>query len=231
MNRDVRFFCPNPNCNAALYVCSRNGSKRPYFAANRPGKRHIEGGCMYSCDIKFDPNNTDEGSFKFQNAIEKLFVTSIERAKANQLSAIRDKIEGNKKPLRTLRQIYDMCRSYHAKDCYAGVEIWRMILDDRTVKFYTKGCFGYHLVAGKIDTVYYDANKLSVNVYVIIGINKYNICLRFKETKLFKFVRDEVYNNKGNYMIVASYWKSANLYSMNGEINTKKQILVIKNKR
>ncbi len=57
--------------------------------------------------------------------------------------------ENNKQPIKTLRQIYSMCKSRPVTDMYAGKKIRDMILDDRSAYYYTKGCFGNKIVEAR----------------------------------------------------------------------------------
>ena len=47
------YYCPNANCSAYLYVCSRHGSTDAYFAATHADHRHIPN-CPYGHNINFD---------------------------------------------------------------------------------------------------------------------------------------------------------------------------------
>ena len=40
-DRNKRFYCPNPNCAAHLYICAVDGSKKAYFRATRKEFPHI----------------------------------------------------------------------------------------------------------------------------------------------------------------------------------------------
>ncbi|GAA0377311.1 hypothetical protein GCM10008933_05760 [Paenibacillus motobuensis] len=54
--------------------------------------------------------------------------------------------ESDSKPLRTTRQIYDMCKSYPCSHSYNNLVIGQMLLDDRSEYMYPKGVFGNRVI-------------------------------------------------------------------------------------
>ena len=40
-DRNKKFYCPNPNCTAHLYICAVDGSKKAYFRATKKEFPHV----------------------------------------------------------------------------------------------------------------------------------------------------------------------------------------------
>lgn len=69
------FHSPNPNCNAHMFICSLEGSSPAYFGATRPHYPHMRP-CAFGTSNYFNPDNHDEDSFDFQNALNNLLIAS-----------------------------------------------------------------------------------------------------------------------------------------------------------
>lgn len=81
-DRNKVFYCPNPKCNAKLYICAIDGSKSAYFRATKAEYKHIFNCPFGSSNIEFDENKFDESKFVFDDAIDKLLcVTETSKKK------------------------------------------------------------------------------------------------------------------------------------------------------
>ena len=56
-DRNTRFYCPNPKCDAHLYIASVNGSVSAYFTANDEKHPHIDGCDFYEKNTKITAEN------------------------------------------------------------------------------------------------------------------------------------------------------------------------------
>ena len=117
-DRGKVYFCPNPNCTAHLYLCGVNGSNNAYFRATRSEFPHVEK-CPYGLkNDKFDPDQFDETEFIFDNLMDSLCVAT-DTQKIQKKTGEHNKGDIGKHPLRTLRQIYSMCKSYDVSRTYS----------------------------------------------------------------------------------------------------------------
>jgi len=108
-NKDRRFYCPNPSCNAHMHICGLGGIKTAYFSANRKDFGHTKG-CPFGAKISFSPGEYDENSFDFDNALDALTTPNRPISKKEEPS-LHTTGRAAARPLRTIRQIYDMCKS------------------------------------------------------------------------------------------------------------------------
>lgn len=134
------------------------------------------------------------------------------------------------KPLRTLRQIYDMCKSYECTYKYNFVPIGQMIVDDRSSFMYPRGVFGYRIIEGMaIKGFFYNPEKLEIKIAAPIATSAYTFILKFREKELFNTIRNNIYANKDKIVIVAGEWESFGKYNVFcSDIKTQKQIVIIK---
>ena len=150
-NIDTLFFCPNKDCNAHLHICAVDGSRKAYFRATYKQFPHIDNCPFASSANHFDSDKFNEELFSFDDAINNLFLVKKESERNRNQRNIGEHNNGepNKQPIKTLRQIYSMCKSRPVTDMYAGKKIRDMILDDRSAYYYTKGCFGNKIVEAR----------------------------------------------------------------------------------
>ncbi|VWL85171.1 hypothetical protein OMES3154_00455 [Oceanivirga miroungae] len=134
-DRNNEFYCPNPNCNAKLYICSISGSKNAYFRATKAHFKHIKN-CYYGNSVaNFDSSKFDEEKFNYEDAINNILHNSYG--------------EHSIKPPRTLRQIYSLCKSFPVDDIYADRKIGLLLLDDRSEYMYQNGFYGMRIIEAK----------------------------------------------------------------------------------
>lgn len=222
----IRYYCPNPNCDAHMYLCGVDGLSAAHFSANRKSHPHIDG-CGFGSSNGFNPNNTDESSFDFQTSLENMMNPSSPTKKKKSPDGHKTGIS-KLKPLRTIRQVYDMCKSYTCTQSYNNQLIGQMLLDDRSEYMYPKGVFGNRIVEAKIKTgKFYNPNKKEI---YLLGPSsrKYEFILQVSDNELFSFIRDSLFNNRDRLVIVAGRWESSatfNVFKTN--VTSKRQIKII----
>jgi len=227
-DRNKRFYCPNPNCAAHLYICAVDGSKKAYFRATRKEFPHIPMCSFGSKTVDFEPNQFDETKFVFDNAMDKLFVeTDVQ--KVQKTSENHNQGTVKKHPLRTLKQIYQMCKSKPVTDVYGDKEIGSMILDDRSEYRYPRGCFGSRIVEAIVTGKLYDNGKKQIYLSAPVNSKRYSFILDFFDEKTYRVIRDEIYNNKDKIIVVAGKWRPSGTYnSFITPVCGRKQIAIIK---
>ncbi|MES5109599.1 hypothetical protein ABVC38_00395 [Lactobacillus iners] len=218
------YYCPNPACDALLYICSAQGSRQPYFSANHADHRHIFR-CAYGSDLNFDKNNYDENSFDYNTLFNNLTSDNQKnnhRKNANQKGPTQH-IATNIHPIRTIRQLYFMCKSSDIHDTYNGFKIWCMLLDSRSLPIYEHKTLTNCLIETTVSHPSY--NNIKNEVY--LELDSYTLTLNFNENKLFKSIKNTVFNNSDKLVIVAGDWQMVAPDHYQTTIQTKKQIMVL----
>ena len=230
-NVDTEYYCPNKECNARLKICSIDGLIRPHFRADREHK-HIEN-CPYGSNIvsKTDYYKYNQEKFDFDRAIENMF--HINNQRNNNRNVENDEINNNpdnSKPISTIKQIYAMCKNTNVMDKYANIEIYKMLLDNRSIPFYINDdILGNKIIECKVrGGYYYSKEKQEVYLY----IENYKLVLHFNDNRLFDSIIRTIWNNRSKTIIVAGNWKKIqnnnNVITCYTTIVTKKQIGIIK---
>lgn len=222
----TRYYCPNSNCDAHMYLCGVDGLSTVYFSANRNAHPHIDG-CDFGSSNGFHPNNTDESAFDFQTILENMMNPSSPTKKKKSPNSHKTGVS-HLKPLRTIRQVYDMCKSYPCTRSYNNQLIGQMLLDDRSAYMYPKGVFGNRIVETKVKVgTFYNPNKKEIYL-VGPSSQEYEFILQVSDDKLFGFIRDSLFNNRDRFVIVAGHWESSatfNVFKTN--VTSKRQIKII----
>lgn len=227
-NIDAEYYCPNKECDARLKICSIDGLMRPHFRADREHK-HIEN-CPYGSNIV---SNTDyykynQEKFDFDNAIENML--HINNQRNNNRNVGNNEINNNpdnSKPISTIKQIYAMCKNINVIDKYANIEIYKMLVDNRSMFFYINGIFGNKIVECKIRGEYFYC-KEKQEIY--LHVKNYKLVLYFNDNELFNSIKHTIWNNKRKTIIVAGNWKKIqnnNVITCHTTIITKKQIGIV----
>lgn len=225
-DKNKRYYCPNPNCDAHMYICNVDGVSSAYFSATRKPHPHITG-CDFEASNNFNSQKFDEINFDFEDVLEAMRKpsTSVSKKKSSNLHKTG---EPDSKPLRTIRQIYDMCKSYPCSHKYNNLVIGQMLLDDRSEYMYPKGVFGNRVIESKVKSgIFYDSTKMGIYL-VAPSSQKYEFILQFSDIKLFKTIKNKLYNNKDKLIVVSGLWKPSKTFDVFlTEIMSEKQIAII----
>ena len=232
-DRNQLFYCPNPDCSAHMYICAMDGSRNAYFGATKRQFPHIPM-CPYSSNnVDFDHNRFAEDEFHFDIAIENLITP--ERGAQGRQDNQENHPEGEDRPHppHTLNQIYALCKSYDVHHMYADIEISEMILDNRSAYRYPHGCFGNRIIEAQAVKRFYDKTEMQVYLIAPISSNgrikQYNFILQCHNKKIFFNIRDMIFNNSNNIILVALNCKESATYNnFKTYFNTKKQIYIVK---
>ncbi|MCQ4085464.1 hypothetical protein [Saccharibacillus sp. JS10] len=230
-NKSTRFYCPNLACDAHMHICGRNGSAKFYFSTQIKRHRHVEN-CPYHASLSnFDPTKYDENKFDFNEAFLALTEKSNPQTKKNN-STISKKGSFDLKPPRTLLQIYGMCKTHHYTDTYNGHIVGKILVYEGSTEMYssTQDIVGNRIVELKRDKPkFYDSSKNEIHLKAYLGKKEYKFSLKFDDITEFKAIRDEIFNNKDNNIIVAGKWSfSVNENKLVTIILSKKQIKILK---
>ena len=217
-NVDAKYYCPNKECDARLKICSINGLMRPHFRADREHK-HIEN-CPYGSNIV---SNTDY--YKYNENM--LYINNQRNNNRNVGNNEINNNPDNSKPISTIKQIYAMCKNTNVRDKYVNIEIYKMLVDNRSMFFYINGIFGNKIVECKIRGEYFYC-KEKQEIY--LHVKNYKLVLHFNDNELFNSIKHTIWNNKSKTIIVAGNWKKIqnnNVITCHTTIITKKQIGIV----
>lgn len=209
-NRDKSFYCPNPLCNSKLFICAVDGSRKAYFRATKSAYKHIAN-CPYAnSSVVFDDNKFNQSNFSFENAIQDLLIKNNSKTiKSESKSSTLG--EHANHTLRTIKQIYSMCKQFPPNYSYGNEKIGRMILDDRTTYWYPKGVFGFKIIESCVKGRFYDNDKNEIYLVAPIANPNYHFILSIPDINLYRKIRNMVFENKDKFIIVAGDWKASNL--------------------
>ncbi len=169
----------------------------------------------------FDVNDVIGGMMvpgKAQNGLEK-----IKPEKGN-----RDGTVKKRKP-HTIRQVYDMCKSYSCTDEINHQKVGYILFDERSAYMYPRGIFGKRLVEARCRRYFYESD--SIFLETPINEEKYELELKIRDKKLFKKVKDMLYNNRSNVLVVAGDWQPSGIWNrFVTEFNAMSQIKIFRQK-
>ena len=204
-DRNKSFYCPNPRCNSKLFICAVDGCQKAYFRATKSAYRHIAN-CPYANSaVIFDDNEYNRATFSFENAIQNLLVENNSKPVMSD-SKNTSCGEHINHTLRTIRQIYSMCKQFPPNYSYGNEKIGKMILDDRTEYWYPKGVFGFKIIESCVNGRFYDNDKNEIYLIAPIANPNYNFTLSIPDISLYKKIRNMVFENKDKLIIVAGEW-------------------------
>ena len=209
-NRDKFFYCPNPLCNSKLFICAVDGSRKAYFRATKSAYKHIAN-CPYAnSSVVFDDNKFNQSNFSFENAIQDFLIKNNSKTiKSESKSSTLG--EHANHTLRTIKQIYSMCKQFPPNYSYGNEKIGRMILDDRTTYWYPKGVFGFKIIESCVKGRFYDNDKNEIYLVAPVANPNYHFILSISDINLYKKIRNMVFENQDKFIIVAGDWKPSNL--------------------
>ncbi len=222
------FYCPNPKCNAQLYICAIDGSRTAYFRATKSQYPHIPNCPFGNSSTEFDENQFDESKFVFDDAIENLFDLTKFAATLKKMSG-HGTGEPQKHPARTIKQIYSICKSLPVKTTYGDKEVGEMLLDDRSEYRYPRGVFGNRIIEAVAKGRFYDNDKKQIYLAAPMDSKRYTFILAFLDDGIYRIVRNEIFNNRDKIVVVAGKWKASSTYnSFITEVHGQKQVTIIK---
>ena len=204
-DRHKSFYCPNPLCNSKLFICAVDGSRKAHFRATKSAYKHIDN-CPYAnSSVVFDDNKFNQSNFSFENAIQNLLVKNNSKS-AMSTSKSSSCDEHTNYTLRTIKQIYSMCKQFPPNYSYGNEKIGRMILDDRTAYWYPKGVFGFKIIESCIKGRFYDNEKNEIYLVAPVANPNYHFILSIPDINLYRTIRNMVFENKDKLIIVAGEW-------------------------
>lgn len=232
-NKSTRFYCPNPNCDAHMYICTKHGSESVYFRATKPKYRHITG-CNFAKSANLNLSEYEENAFIFDNAMESMLTQSNKISQ--NVSSNLNLVKTNKRyttQIKTILQIYNMCKMYSPTDNYNNFKIGQMLIDQRSIYMYPKGVFGYRIIELSIkNNFFYRNNEIFLFFKFHTKENeekKYTFQLKFNNFTEFQTMKNLIYNNQDHLIIIGGkkWFKSNTFNQFFTTIISKKQYKLI----
>ncbi|WP_294796179.1 hypothetical protein [uncultured Fenollaria sp.] len=232
---DTFYYCPNDLCNARLYVCSVHGSVKPYFRATLKKYPHCENCSFSNTGSNFSISDYSENNFDFNNALISLMGLEInnqneQRNRANN-NTTTNANGTSRTVLKSLNQIYLMCKSFSPNESYAGIQIKDMLLDGRTSDHYIDKLDGTFIIEAINKSRLYDPDKLELYLTASVTNKEFDIVLNFEDTNLFWDCESKLFNNKNKVVVLAGNWTRDSINDpFRSNITSKKQIYLSRQK-
>ena len=224
LGMETRFYCLDTDCNAHMYVCNVEGLSSAYFRAKYKKYPHIEG-CNSNEINSFNLSKADEQKFYFENALNAMFIPDLKSNQKNNNSHTDRTDNSTDNPLRTVSQIYLMCKSFSCEDSYNNIKIGHMLFDNRSNFMYPRGVFGLRLIEASTKAHFYDKNTQKIMAVAPRDSKKYEFHLKFLDVSLFNEIKNKIFKNKNKKLIVAGKWVSSGIYNVfASNIYSEKQI-------
>lgn len=224
-DRSKVYYCLQKDCDARLHVVD---GMTPYFAANSSFGHRT--GCIYASN-RFDSSRYDTKDFDVEYFVSKLLLESGGSDYAESKRGFpKDVGHSTVLPIRTLKVLYDICKSYKIDDYINQVSVSSLLLDGRTFLNYPieNGRFRIVECRTKQDQkIRYDKEKQTI---VVREPNSHNrIILNFNNRDLFWETKDKMYLNSSCLFVVAGIWEKGDYDNSHAcNIVNKRQVLVIK---
>ena len=196
----TEFYCPNPECSARLTLKANSSIAgiSPYFS-NLPSAPHIENCFCQKSSFSFDDRKYEETLFNFEEIVNE-YTT-------NNIINIDRRLE-------TMSAIFYMCKTRNINDTYNQIKIWKILVDNRANHIYSKGILGPHI----IECYFSHYSKENLTIYLKYPVddslkNKYSIGISFNDKKLFKEIRNKLFNNDNDLkypVLVIGNWQYDN---------------------
>lgn len=197
---NTKFYCPNFECNAILTLKANSSISKisPYFS-NLPTAPHITNCFCQKNSFSFDERRYNENLFNFEE-ITNEYLT-------NSFTKIPERLE-------TMSAIFYMCKTRNIYDTYNQIKIWNILADNRSNHIYSNGIFGSHI----IECYFSHYSKENLTIYLKYPIddslkNKYTIGISFSDEKLFREIRNKLYNHDNHLkypVLIIGNWRYHN---------------------
>lgn len=220
-DKDTRYYCKNQNCPAHLYIRAVDSVLATHFYAQ---KEHPHIGWCQKEQSDFKPTDYCEDEFDYEGTLDQILSPSKESSKAPTTPS-HNIGDGKKRGYSKTAQIYDMCKYYRPENTYNGIDIWKMLFDDRSNYMLTKGLFGKHLIECEFSK-YEKSNHLIYFNYPLNKSlsNKYKLRIHIKNIDLYYNILKMIYNTDNLPIVIAGDWMKYATDSFECEVKSGKQI-------
>lgn len=230
---DKIYYCPDQDCPAWLKSVMRYGVKKPYFRA-LPSHPHRKN-CPYTKNNADFVSQYDENLFDFHRILNRIMTDSssnkLHGAYAKVPTHLNSTPSASKTP-KTICELYTLLKQLSPSSNYGEMPVSHMLFDERSAYLYTKYVQGEKLIECYPSKKYYDEQKGEFYLESKPEKNRFNLVLSCKDKKIFRQIRDYLFNNNDRSFVIAANWRTvheAKHPTAKSLINSKKQIYLIKN--
>lgn len=222
---DTRYYCPNPKCDAEMYLCVNNGNNTSYFSANRKGHKHIPN-CWGGAKNTFDKDEYNETEFSFDELMTRVLGNgnqNINQGNGDNHQNNRNNHNANAmKVIRSVRNLYLVCKTLTPNERYNTYLIEDMLVDDRVKTRYSNGFEGNKLVECSIPSYFYNRSERQL----LLRYERITIVLNFNDLKLLNEFIDKIFSLRvrNRVAVVAGDWRKIDNQNIETTIVNKKQI-------
>lgn len=181
---NTEFYCPNRECNARLTLKANSSIKKTPYFSNLPTAPHIKNCFCQNNSFSFDEREYNESLFNFEEITKEYSTSGFKKIP---------------KRLETMSAIFYMCKTRNINDSYNQIKIWSILADARSNYIYSNGIFGAHI----IECYFFSYSPKTLTICLKYPIdeslrNKYTIVISFSDEKLFKEMKNKLYDDKNN---------------------------------
>lgn len=218
MDKSLRMYCPNPDCDAHMFICNLSPDKnhiKPYFRATQKNHGHIEG-CKFA-KLSFRDEDFNELEFDFDKITHNVMKPSKTGQETHDTVIKR---KNTSLPPHTIKQIFELAKSNDINYSYNGTKIWQLLADQRSSHIYRKGIFRDCLVEASF-AGYKLFNKTIRLKYYVDQSNYHYIKLYFNDDEVYHKALKLILDAKPSPVIVwgqykpVDYYYKAVIYSLN----------------
>lgn len=228
-NHSKRYYCAEQGCGARLHIVQ---GEVPYFAADRSTPHMLY--CPYSAKSLFDPGKYDESKFSMKTVIEYLTGKNANKIVGDAgCRDYQDHAHSTTLPIRTLRVLYDMCKSKDIDDSYNSLPIRNVIFDTRCDIASLQHLDNFRVVECQSESLtHLDYNRKNLTITLFAPVNsekRVPFVLNLVNYDMYKMVQNKLFKNKEHLYVVAGRWQPVS--KENGfvtTINNVRQVIVIK---
>lgn len=210
-----RLYCFNPKCPVKMHYVRASGNKKAHFSASKTmikGEKVTHQGYCQTLARGIDLTNHDPKLFSFPDCLMKLqniHGTSKEISKPR--TSPSNKEYTGKRAVRTLKEIYLMCKEFDVDDTYNIYNISDILADDRNYNTYRYKIDGYKIVETTHFRYDADEQKIYLNYPYFSNKNPFSrLCIHIPDKDLYKQMQKEFYAC-GHYgrIIISGEWEES----------------------
>lgn len=206
-NHSRRYFCPNPYCDAHLYICQSDGNRQGYFSANRKLHRHIEH-CDYSSSDNSTREQYDGSKFNFPKFIANLVARNSHHSSEqteDKPNVVKAANTVSRKQLRTVRQLYTLCKQNPPTEQFNNYKFGDMLFDERSKDMHPNGPVKEMLVEAVRRPWLYEKGKYVLHLKTATT-RSYNLEIHVPDHRIYNQFRKAIFDNQDSKIVLVGIW-------------------------
>jgi hypothetical protein len=211
-NKDIKYYCPTPECPARLTIRSLTGDVNPYFAALKSCSHDesiCSGGRTQGAKTEYDVSNF---------SIEFLYNLVTSKSRTNSSPDEDANVKGGNsepdtKEITTPTKLYNFCKGHDINHIINGdIRVKNLIADSRTNYIFTGGIWGFRLV----ETKFAQYNDPSSTLKVTYSVNPsdknhHTLTLTFENSTDYSKIKEKLFTSKKKdysslFIVVLGHW-------------------------